>query len=688
MWRDFDAYPMANVGQGTLVFGFPDQGPPEWRQLWRAIVRSVAVTPTQHAKDELLDNFARGSGVRTLGFVNAHALNSCVADPRFARDLLGLDQLVRDGIGVHALYRLIGSRSGLNLNGTDLLPELIARFKGRRIALFGTQLRLVNSVAAKLRTELNCEVMTADGFQADGYYLERIARERPDLVVLGMGMPKQERVAQQLKHSLHQDIAIVCGGAILDFLSGDKPRAPLWMRRAGLEWAFRLSLEPKRLFGRYVIGNPLFLLRSALLALRLRFKPTRARTLPERRTSTELFGVGGPVPTIADTVPMTVVQSAPAPTPVLAPPSTKAAISVFSANRPVVARDDLFGRQRDIDRLLAWVLDQNGNALIYGPRGYGKTSLVRVFGEIADSRHHVVLYASGSRNITFDAIMRQYLGEMPVSRTAEALPKGLLSVQQVAAHLASASDGSLVIIIDEFDRIERADTRESLIELIKDVSDLIASVRFVIVGVATDVNAILGYHPSVHRSLMCVPLSRLAPKAIEDLFVRKAAADGLGIDDDALATVVRLSAGSAYHTQLIGQKLVSETRRGGQGSVAAGDLDRVIDDILSEAAMMDDGFARLARAMRDGAMRATLVMLAQQTLSDPDDVLHLPPGSAGGAIARLCAKLSADGILYDAEPSAATGRDGDTGAYRFTNAFLPQLLLMIEHRAVAHPATD
>ncbi|MEX5624238.1 WecB/TagA/CpsF family glycosyltransferase, partial [Pseudomonas syringae] len=57
---------------------------------------------------------------------------------------------------------------------------------------------------------------------------------------------------------------IVCGGAILDFLGGKASRAPQWLRHLGGEWAYRLLREPKRLFMRYVVGNPLFLLRTLL----------------------------------------------------------------------------------------------------------------------------------------------------------------------------------------------------------------------------------------------------------------------------------------------------------------------------------------------------------------------------------------------------------------------------------------
>lgn len=78
-----------------------------------------------------------------------------------------------------------------------------------------------------------------------------------------MGMPKQEAVAAKLA-AIGGPCLIVCGGAILDFLGGKVSRAPEWLRRLGGEWLYRLLREPKRLFMRYVVGNPLFLLRTLL----------------------------------------------------------------------------------------------------------------------------------------------------------------------------------------------------------------------------------------------------------------------------------------------------------------------------------------------------------------------------------------------------------------------------------------
>lgn len=201
MWLEFEAPPALGTSGGTetIDFDFPIEAPPQWRSLWDDIIGHVEVATDEDDRVGLLGRFAHGRGIRSLGFVNAHALNSCVTDPQFAADLLSLDILVRDGIGMRALYGLTGRIGGLNLNGTDLLPDLLSRFAGRRIALFGTQLELVERVADQLRATLGAEVVTADGFQPDGAYLEICARTRPDLVVLGMGMPKQERIARLLR---------------------------------------------------------------------------------------------------------------------------------------------------------------------------------------------------------------------------------------------------------------------------------------------------------------------------------------------------------------------------------------------------------------------------------------------------------------------------------------------------------
>ena len=97
-----------------------------------------------------------------------------------------------------------------------------------------------------------------------------VARTRPDLVWVGLGTPKQERFMAE--HAPHLDTGLLLGvGAAFDFLSGRVPQAPRWLRRAGLEWAFRLASEPRRLGPRYLLGVPEFALRLLLHRLRRPF---------------------------------------------------------------------------------------------------------------------------------------------------------------------------------------------------------------------------------------------------------------------------------------------------------------------------------------------------------------------------------------------------------------------------------
>lgn len=677
MWREFEPSAATGGYDRPIDFDFPVEMPRPWRKLWNDIVHHVEVASDEDAKTDLMARFAYGRGIRTLGFVNAHALNSCVTDAQFAEDLLGLDILVRDGIGMRALYKLTGQVGGLNLNGTDLLPELFELFRGRRIALFGTRLELVDRVARQLSVSHDAEVVTADGFQSDGTYLELCERARPDLVVLGMGMPKQERVARLMKAGLHQDVAIVCGGAILDFLSGHVTRAPLWMRRCGLEWAHRLIIEPKRLFGRYVIGNPLFVLRSLFLTLR----PARGDSArPPRRVEVKPSSLSWPrirlVPDDLDH--LEEVRAELPPRPVLTeikPPPTpvQAEVLRFSANRPVVARGDLYGRTRDLDRLVASVLEQNGHALIYAPRGYGKTSLVRVFGDVADSLGHVVIYASCAKNADFASLVGSYLEEVPGLAASDAP----LTISGVAARLAGLRDTSLVFILDEFDRIERDDTRSDIVDLIKDVSDLGAPVRFLLVGVATDAEQILGYHPSVHRCITCLPLTRLADAPIAQLLRQKAAAEGLEMKDAIVGSIVAVAAGSAYHAQLIGQHLVRTVAQTGRKAVTSADLAAVFREVLDDASRIDPSVAGLREAFEDRRQAGHLIVFATMAIADSDDLIRFRPDDAfAGAALGECRRLEAAGVL------ARAAKPGSTGvSYRFVNAFTPQLLVMMQQVA-------
>lgn len=95
--------------------------------------------------------------------------------------------------------------------------------------------------------------------------MTEIDASHPDVIWVGLGAPKQER--WMAKHVGQVSAPVLIGvGAAFDFHTGRKPQAPRWMQRAGLEWFFRLTTEPRRLWRRYLINNPRFI---ALIMLQL-----------------------------------------------------------------------------------------------------------------------------------------------------------------------------------------------------------------------------------------------------------------------------------------------------------------------------------------------------------------------------------------------------------------------------------
>jgi exopolysaccharide biosynthesis WecB/TagA/CpsF family protein len=201
----------------------------------------------------------------SLGFVNQYAYNLCCQYENIANDFYALTYRLRDGSGINLACKFNHCNAGANLNGTDFIPlllkHIVAIHKDAQVFVFGTQEPWLKKGSQKL---LNGHSFIAvDGFKDDEVYLGAITKANmitPSLtvVLLAMGMPKQERIAKKMLAALDGPVVVVCGGAIVDFYAGRFSRAPQIFRRFGMEWFYRLSLEPRRLFGRYIIGMPVF----------------------------------------------------------------------------------------------------------------------------------------------------------------------------------------------------------------------------------------------------------------------------------------------------------------------------------------------------------------------------------------------------------------------------------------------
>jgi exopolysaccharide biosynthesis WecB/TagA/CpsF family protein len=200
-----------------------------------------------------------------VSFFNQHAFNLAADNEGFYEDLRTSDMLLRDGVGLEICLKLLGRTPGPNANGTDLIPQILLATKHRRIAVFGTSEPWLSKAVEQIASMTGPVVAAADGFRDHAYYQEVVTRLRPDVVVLAMGMPRQERLAAVLAEEADWPLLIINGGAILDFMARRFARAPKVVRAVRMEWLFRLLQEPARLGQRYVVGGAAFGRRVMLL---------------------------------------------------------------------------------------------------------------------------------------------------------------------------------------------------------------------------------------------------------------------------------------------------------------------------------------------------------------------------------------------------------------------------------------
>lgn len=227
---------------------------------------SVSSGPPDDCVRAIGDRVQQGGGVR-LAYVNtftAYLLGKNAGYQAVLRDFL----LLNDGIGLD-LVSLIkyGQRFGFNLNGTDFTPYYLKTTRHRhRIYLLGGRPGIAVRAGAALRgiAPQHDYVGERHGYFGEAENAKVVADIRAsgaDVVIVALGNPQQEIwIADNLDQTgARLGIGV---GALFDFLAEAVPRAPMWVRRIKLEWLYRLSLEPKRLWKRYMVFTPAIIMQA------------------------------------------------------------------------------------------------------------------------------------------------------------------------------------------------------------------------------------------------------------------------------------------------------------------------------------------------------------------------------------------------------------------------------------------
>ena len=201
----------------------------------------------------------------TIVTANPEILLRCRSDAAYAAAVNGADLVFPDGIGCVYASRILGTPLPERVTGADLTPLLLKTLseRGGSVFLYGARPGVAERAAFNLRRRYpGLRIAgTENGYisREDGL-LRRLEETRPDLLLLGLGAPKQELWMDAHRHSLR--CVMIGVGGLLDVFAGDVQRAPEVWRKAGLEWLYRLTRQPRR-FTRMVRLPGILLLAAA-----------------------------------------------------------------------------------------------------------------------------------------------------------------------------------------------------------------------------------------------------------------------------------------------------------------------------------------------------------------------------------------------------------------------------------------
>lgn len=254
------------------------------------------------------------------------------------------------------------------------------------------------------------------------------------------------------------------------------------------------------------------------------------------------------------------------PTDIVPSPSQQHALrEVFTPTRPQRSSRRVSGRQTELLRIFRAIALDRAHVVLYGERGRGKTSLVNLVASAARSSGYMVGRYTCSFDSCFEDIVRGLARDLPKSMLAApivqddelegceaALPRNRVQPRDVAALPGRLAGRHVVLIADEFDRVEDSATRTWFADAIKQASDRGAAISFIIVGVSDSLEELVGRHPSIQRNILGLALPLLTDTEIDEILVQGGRDAAIEFLPEVRHAVVNVARGVPYVAQLLG----------------------------------------------------------------------------------------------------------------------------------------
>ncbi|HYC04624.1 MAG TPA: AAA family ATPase [Azospirillaceae bacterium] len=371
----------------------------------------------------------------------------------------------------------------------------------------------------------------------------------------------------------------------------------------------------------------------------------------------------------------------------------------FTPTRPKQQVNSLFvGRLATLRRIISAVEEERAHVVLYGDRGRGKTSLSNAVEQIAAQAGYMTLKVTCSAELSFEEMFRGILRRIPstyfkasvenpfsslrsFNNFDERLPPGPFSVGQLNDVLCEISGTHVLVTLDEFDRVASEDVKNKLAELMKTMTDTGSPLTLFVIGVAENVDQLLGKHPSIQRALVAVHLPLMSDKEIERILLAGAEAAGMRFDDSSRQAIVWLAKGLPYYAQLLGLHAARAAATRGSNIVGRDDLLAGVRRARDESERgIIEAYHRALGPEGDRTMCDVLFLAAEAPLDDWGSFRAADLPSSGGRMARVPPRETVEAVLARLTdgPDALLQRVILAGGHRlrFRNQMMRQFILI------------
>ncbi|MFL6736048.1 MAG: AAA family ATPase [Sphingomonas sp.] len=367
-----------------------------------------------------------------------------------------------------------------------------------------------------------------------------------------------------------------------------------------------------------------------------------------------------------------------------APSAADRIYAAFDASQPLDDPQDLRGRDEHIAQLMRGVHYRRTHGVVSGPRGSGKTSLVRVFSQFAQAEGVVVFYAACDRNTDFAELMRDFLERIPtyavdpqdIETFAERVQHfGRESTpQQAASILSLVKYSQIVFMIDEFDRAEDADFRSKIASLLKLISDARVPVRVILISTNSVFEQIVGEHQSLMRHMTRLTTEPLRPDVIDEVLDNCADRAGMRFSVEAKALLSQIVCGSPYHARLFGMHCALAASARKKAEIDRWDVLAGLSESFDEWALLNSEDAQAFISVMAGAKGDPHKFIeAARKIAAPEN------GDREASLVRAPARANEQQMLTALAPAVERAN----GGVAFRDATAPQFLLALQHITTA-----